>query len=156
MHDQRVVETDRHLVAGHENVEMVPFARIVVGQFDWGVAIFLIVVKTAGAFVFGVGFAAGRVPDLHLGTAAQVNAAVPALVDFPVHQQFKIGVPFGSANVVKGFALIDQRAGNDLPVLSHESIGFGLRRAEFSRRHLRALRRVGDQSLPTCQTHSVE
>src|SRR5205823_111313 len=33
VHYQRVVEIDRDLVAGHENVEMVPLARIVVGQF---------------------------------------------------------------------------------------------------------------------------
>ena len=135
---------------------MVPLARIVVGQFHGGVGIFLIVVKTAGTFVFWVGFAAGRVPDLHLGTAAQVNTAVPALVDFPVRQQFKIGVLLGSANIVKALALINQRAVNGFPVPPHETIGFGLRRAHFSRRHLRALRRVGDQSFPACQAHSVE
>src|SRR5437879_3533272 len=92
VHYQRVVEIDRDLVAGHENVEMVPLARIVVGQFHGGVGILLIVVKTAGTFVFWVGFAAGRVPDLHLGTAAQVSTAVPAFVDFPVRQHVKSGL----------------------------------------------------------------
>src|SRR6266566_2192648 len=78
---QLVIEKHRHLVADHENIEMVPLARKVVRHLQRAVGIFLIVKKPAGTCAVRIGFAAERVPDLNLRTAPQINAAVSAFVD---------------------------------------------------------------------------
>src|SRR5262249_57759824 len=79
--DDGAVERDGPLRADHLDVERVPLADLFVLAFlageegDLAGAAGWVVPEAAGAFFV--------VPDLHLGLAAQVDAAVAPLGDFP-------------------------------------------------------------------------
>src|SRR5438094_4086123 len=156
VHHQLVIEIDRHFVADHENIEMVPLARKIVRHLQWVVGILLIVEKPAGAFVVRIGFAAERVPDLHLGTAPQINAAVSAFIDLPVHLEFEVAVVFTGAKVVEHLPSIYQRTVTDLPVLTRQLVGFLLGGREFCCGQLCAFRGSFYQSFPTRPVYAVK
>ena len=95
------------------------------------------------------------IPDLHLRAAAQINAAVAILEDFPIDEQLEIAVVLGRAQAIS-LAVEHQGAVDDLPMVAHALVGLGLGGRQFVLRHLGPLGRIGDQALPAVEIPSIE
>src|SRR5207253_10869831 len=93
----------------------IPLAHGPVGHGDGIVGVFLIVVQAAGADRI--------VPDLHLGIAAQVKAAVALGTDFPISPQLEVAVILGGLQTLT-LAVVMQNAVLDSPVRQILLIGF--------------------------------
>ena len=80
--------------ADHADVHAVPLADGFVGDDRRESLVFLVVPECAGAFVAAVLLLSrvGRIPDLDLGDAAEVDAAVAVFADFPIDPHFEIAV----------------------------------------------------------------
>ena len=148
--DELVVEIDADALADHDDPERVPLADRAVGLFRGDALALLVVVEAARAD--GVG---RRVPDLDLGRAAEIEAAVAALLDLPVGQKLEIAVVGRGAEAL-ALAVEDERPVGDPPVGPHPLVGRGLGRGQLRGRHLGPGRRVGDQALPAVERAAVE
>ena len=68
----------------------------------------------------------GRIPDLHLRAAAQINAAIAIRQNLPIDEQFEIAVVLGRAQAAS-LAVEFEGAVDDLPVGPHVLVGLLLR-----------------------------
>ena len=119
--------------------------------FSEGLALaLLVVVEAAGAR--GIG---RRVPDLDLGRAAEVEAAVAALLDLPVDEELEVGVVGRGAEAL-ALAVEDEDAVDDPPMGPHPLVGLGLGLGQLGGRHLGPGRRVGDEPFPAVERAAVE
>ncbi len=137
-HDDFTVEGDGDAFTDHFDVEGVPLADGFVdeleGVFAFGV---FVVPEAAGAegFAEGDGFLVffGEVPDLNLGDAAEVDAAVAERKHFVVDPEFEVAVVFVGGEV-EAFAVVDEFAIFDFPVAVEMVafvIAFGVEEAAF-------------------------
>src|SRR5438132_1027883 len=78
------IKIDRHLVSHHENTEAVPLPYRLIGKLARTAGVFLVVIQSSGTFA-GPPRMVHRVPNLDLWTAPQIDAAVAAVFDFPIH-----------------------------------------------------------------------
>ena len=115
------VEPDPDTGADHDDVKMVPFAERFIG-FDERVLsgrAGAIVPESAGAFISTevelVLF--GGIPDLDLGTAAQVNAAIGEGNGLVIDEQFEIAVELVGGEV-ETFAVVDEFVVFGMPMLA--------------------------------------
>ena len=118
---------------------------------------FLVVPECAGAFVAAVLLliGVGRIPDLNLGSAAEVDAAVAVLADFPIDPHFEIAV------VARGgeegvFAVADEDAVFDVPMFVDAFLHFGVARGAFFLRHRGDFFRVFGGAGPVFDVVAVE
>ncbi len=148
--DPLVVEIDGDAIADHEtrNAFHSPTGRSALLQ---GLARPLLVVEEtarADRVRFGV-------PDLHLRRAAEVEAAVSALLDLPVGEKLEVGVVARRAEAL-ALPVEGESAVLDLPVGPHPLVGRGLGLGQLLRGHLRAGGRVGDEAFPAVEGAAVE
>ena len=111
---------------------------------------FLLLKRPPDPAGFGLG-----VPDLHLRRAAEVEAAVPALLDLPVGEQLEVGVVALRAEAL-ALSVERENAVHDRPVGPHGLVGRRLGARQLLGRHLRPRGRVGDEALPALERAAVE
>lgn len=137
-HDDFAVEGDGDAFTDHFDVEGVPLADGFVdeleGVFAFGV---FVVPEAAGAegLAEGDGFFVffGEVPDLNLGDAAEVDAAVAEREHFVVDPEFEVAVVFVGGEV-EAFAVVDEFVIFDFPVgveMVAFVVAFGVEEAAF-------------------------
>src|SRR5207253_2061647 len=114
-----VVEPNRHALADLNDAELVPFAERFVGEHE-GVltrSAFAVVPEPAGAFVRAEIELRllGRIPNLHLRAATQVDAAVGERNGSIFDQEFDIAIVFVGGQE-RAFAVVDDEVALDPPM----------------------------------------
>ena len=95
------------------------------------------------------------IPNLQLRASAQVDTAVTAFEDLPIHIQLDVAVILIGTEAL-AFTIELQDAVNDLPVLAHVVVSRLLCRGEFINRHRSPRLWIPHKSLPTGQILAVE
>ena len=154
---QLAVELHRDPLADHLDVESVPLAHRQIRLHQGKTGMDLVVPQRSRALVVTVPavLLELRIPDLNLGAAAQVDAAVAAFQDLPIDIQLEVAVVPGGAQAVS-LAVELQNAVDHSPVGTHALISLLLGLRQLGRRHRSTLDRVFHQPLPTGQGLPVE
>ena len=150
VHDPLVVEVDGDPLADHEDPERVPLPHRAIGLLEGLAGPLLVVVEAARSRRVRLG-----VPDLHLRRAAEIEAAVSALLDLPVGEELEVAVVAGGAEAL-ALPVEGEHAVDDPPVGAHGLVGRRLGARQLLRRHLRPRRRIGHEALPAVERAAVE
>ena len=121
--------------------------------------VFLVVPEAAGAFVGAeaLHFFVAWIPDLDLGDAAEVDAAVAVLLDLPIDPHFEIAVVAGRGEEEVGVAVADEHAIFDVPMLVDAGFHFGVPFGPLFGGHGGDFGRVlGDAAGPIVEVFAVE
>ena len=158
VHDKLAIEIDRHLFPDHDDAEAVPLADGLVRQLRRLARVLLVVVQASGADL-SAGYDPACIPNLDLRRASQVDAAVAAFLDLPVHEHLEIAVVLGGAEAA-ALAVENERAIGSLPVRPHVLIGLLLELLRLirgqGRPFVRIVIRALQESLPAGQVLAVE
>ena len=95
------------------------------------------------------------VPDLYLGTASQIDAAVSAFENLPIDVKFEVAVILAGTQAFP-LSIEHEHTINDLPVCSHHFVRFLLGGRQFFHRHRRSCLRIPHQPFPAGQVGTVE
>ena len=134
VYDDRAIEFHGHAFTDHGDLKFVPFAKGAVHFLQWIFAgpTWGIIPEAAGSFVSPnvEFFCFGSVPDLHLGAAAQVNAAVGFGYGLVFEMKFKVAIVFLGGEE-KTVAVIHEFIAIDGPMRGHVCHGIGMNFCEL-------------------------
>src|SRR5690606_28761614 len=99
VYHQYAVQIDGDVFSDHPDAEGIPFAYGIVSHRQRRAGMRLVVIQSARSYARIVMLAPG-IPDLYLGTAAQVNTTVAVARNFPVHQHLEVAIRSHGTKVV--------------------------------------------------------